>query len=292
MVHKIINKNKNIINIKIGNLKSGKKNKKRSVKKSVINPYDNIASMMMSVTNRPQYLDTSTASVRENTQSVNSLINTIKQENEVNTILKKSHTEPEPVRESIKTSFTPFTPLPKNDNKVESLMKSSSLSTLKKQIKDEPLKSTSSLTKLKKQIKDDPLKSTSSLIHKNPFNDSVTSERIYTSGTPADNTSIKRLEDHVKNLSKEMDDAINIKPKINVGNKFREMAKKLKINKIDEENIKSNNIKNKFQELGKKLKSKNVIDKENHNKYVKNQNRLLKERNELLSPAITRSKNK
>ena len=274
MVHKIINKNKNIINIKIGNLKSGKKNKnkKRSVKKSVINPYDNIASMMMSVTNRPQYLDTSTASVRENTQSVNSLINTIKQENEVNTILKKSHTEPEPVRESIKTSFTPFTPLPKNDNKVESLMKSSSLSTLKKQIKDEPLKSTSSL------------------IHKNPFNDSVTSERIYTSGTPSENTSIKRLEDHFKNLTKEMDDAINIKPKINVGNKFREMAKKLTINKIDEENIKSNNIKNKFQELGKKLKSKNVIDKENHNKYVKNQNRLLKERNELLSPAITRSK--
>jgi hypothetical protein len=77
MTHKIINKN--IVNIKIGDKKKSKRRKRHGKTSHINAPYNPVASF----TNRPQYLDTSTASNREKESIVNQAIMNVKRENEI-----------------------------------------------------------------------------------------------------------------------------------------------------------------------------------------------------------------
>jgi hypothetical protein len=83
MTHKIINKN--IVNIKIGDKKKSKRRKRHGKTSHINAPYNPVASF----TNRPQYLDTSTASNREKESIVNQAIMNVKRENEILAIKDK-----------------------------------------------------------------------------------------------------------------------------------------------------------------------------------------------------------
>jgi hypothetical protein len=85
--------NKNIINIKIDDKKKNKKKRRRNTKtkSSHINaPYNSVASL---ITNRPQYLDTSTASSREKEAIITNAINKVKHEKEILLIKDKDPSE-------------------------------------------------------------------------------------------------------------------------------------------------------------------------------------------------------
>jgi hypothetical protein len=82
MTHKIINKN--IINIKIENkkhkLKKDKRRKRHGKASHINEPYNPVATQQ---TNRPQYLDTSTATTREKEGIVNQAIMDVKKSNDI-----------------------------------------------------------------------------------------------------------------------------------------------------------------------------------------------------------------